>query len=300
MSDVTLEGLRVCREIARLGSFTAAARSLGYSQPAVSRQVSAVEAAVGHRLFVREVRGVSITPAGSLLVAHAARIIGGVATLHHDLGSLGDRLAGRVAIGAFPAAMSVLVPQAIARLAVDHPGLVVALTEASTPSVLRDLGDRRLDVAVIGVGAGLPTYDLAGLVSRQVYAGDLCVAVAQDHRLAGWATVPVRELTDEGWVAGIGSAGDPQFAAWPTLTDPVVRFRVRGWPARLGLVAAGLGVCLLPELASRSVPSGVTTIRVDDPNWLGRHTLAVTRPDPSDAALAVVTALRSAGDDVAP
>lgn len=300
MADITLEGLRVCREIALLGSFTAAARSLGYSQPAISRQVAAMEDATGYRLFAREVRGVSVTPAGALLVEHAARILGGVGALHHDLVSLGDRLAGRVAVGAFPTAMPVLVPRAVAQLSTEHPGLLVTLTEASTPTLLRDLRGGRLDVAVIGVGAGLPTYDVDGLVSRQIYAGDLCVAVPVGHRLASSSVVAVRELTDEAWIAGTGSAGDPQFTAWPTLTDPVIRFRVKAWPARLGLVAAGMGVCLMPELAARSVPDGVTTVRVEDPNWLGRRTLALTRSEPSDAALAVVTALRSAAGEIGP
>ena len=296
MAEMTLEGLRVCREIAQLGSFTAAAHALGYSQPAISRQVAAAESALGYRLFIREVRGVSVTPAGALLAEHAARILGGVETLLHDLHSLDDRLAGRVAVGAFPAAMSVLIPRAVAHLGTEHPGLTVALTEASTPALLRDLRGGRLEIAVIGAGTGLPDYDLSELATHQVYAGDLCVAVPAGHRLARSRAVAVHDLADEPWIAGIGAAGDPQFAAWPTLKEPLVRFRVRGWPARLGLVAAGLGVCLLPELAALSVPAGVTVIGVDDPTWLGRRTVALTRPDPAGSVLAVVAALRAAAD----
>ncbi|MBU8807529.1 LysR family transcriptional regulator [Mycolicibacterium goodii] len=299
MAEVTLEGLRVCREVARLGSFTAAAQALGYSQPPVSRQVAAMEAAVGYPLFTREVRGVSVTPAGALVVEHADRVLGGVAALRRDLDGLGDRLAGRVTVGAFPAAMAALVPRAVAHLAVAHPGLVVGLTEESTPALLRDLRTR-LHVAVIGVGDGLPDYDLQGLRRYPIPAGDLCVAVPADHRLASRTAVSVRELVEEPWIAGTGSAGDPQFAAWPTLTDPVIRHRVRSWPARLGLVAAGLGICLLPELAVASLPAGVVTVAVEDPTWLGRRTVALTAPDPGDAALAVVAALRTATEQLRP
>jgi DNA-binding transcriptional LysR family regulator len=296
MAEVTLEGLRVCREIALSGSFSAAARALGYSQPAVSRQVAATEAAVGYRLFVRGARGVGPTPAGAVVVEHAARILSGVAALRHELDGLGDRLAGRVAVGAFPAAMAVLLPRAVAGLAVAHPALVISLTEAATPALLRDLRSGRLDVAVIGVGAGLPDYDLDGLARHRVYAGDLCVAVPSGHRLAGADRVPVGELAGETWIAGAGSAGDPQFTAWPTLADPVIRYCVAGWPARLGLVAAGLGICLMPGLAARSVPDGVTTVAVDDPTWLGRSTLALSRRDPVDGAAAVVAALRAVAE----
>lgn len=298
MAELNLEGLRVCREVASLGSFSSAARALGYSQPAISRHVAAMEDAAGHQLFVREVRGVSVTPAGAVLVEHAARILGAVDTLRHQLGGLGDWLAGRVAVGAFPAAMSVLLPRTVARLATEHPGLTVGLAEASTPTLLRDLRTGRLDIAVIGVGSGLPDYDLEGLATHRVYAGDLCVAVPDDHRLAGSREVAVGELAGEPWIAGTGSTGDPQFAAWPTLREPVIRYRVRAWPARLGLVAAGLGVCLLPEMAAPSVPDGVTTVRVEDPQWLGRRTLALTPTDAPEAALAVVAALRSAASGI--
>ncbi|CAJ1587462.1 LysR family transcriptional regulator [[Mycobacterium] wendilense] len=298
MAEVTLEGLRVCREIALHGSFTAAALSLGYSQPAVSRQVAAMESAVGYRLFVREPRGVSATPAGARMVEHAARILGAVGSLHHDLSALGDKLAGRVSLGAFPAAMAVLVPRTVARLAVDHPALVVTLTESATPSLLRDARGRRLDVAVIGTGSGLPDYDLDGLRQHRVYAGDLCVAVPEGHRLSGRAEVAVGELVDERWIAGTGSAGDPQFAAWPTLTDPVIGFRVRSWHARLGLVGAGLGVCLLPSLSAQAVPAGVHCVRVDDPAWAGRRTVAVTAVQPDEAARAVVAALRAVASEL--
>jgi DNA-binding transcriptional LysR family regulator len=292
MDAMTLTGLRVCREIALLGSFTAAARSLGYSQPAVSRQVSAMEAAAGMALFVRNARGASLTSAGCAVVAQAGRILADVDSLRRDLDGLGDRLAGQVRIGVFPTAAAVLAPRAIALLAVEHPGLTVRLGEASTPSLLRDLRSGRLAVAVIGVGAGLPDYDLDGLGVHQVFDGDLCVAVPADHRLAA-ATSPVTvgDLAGEPWVVGEGGLGEPQFQAWPTLTDPIVAHRTRGWPARLGMVAAGLGVCLVPELAAPSVPDGVAVVRVDDPNWLGRRTLAVTGPAPGGEVLAVVEAL---------
>ncbi|MEW2500887.1 MULTISPECIES: LysR substrate-binding domain-containing protein [unclassified Amycolatopsis] len=298
MSELTVAGLRVVREIASSGSFTAAARLLGYSQPAISRQVAAMEAAAGQALFVREGRGVRVSAAGAVVVAHAGRILAGLQALEQDLAGLDDRLAGRVRLGAYPSATAVLVPRAVARLRTEHPGLEVALTEAATPTLLRFLRARRLDVAVIGVGAGLPDYDLAGLDQEVVSAGGLCVAVPSGHRLAGADVVPVAELAGETWIAGPGGGDDPQFRAWPTLTEPVIGHAVRGWPARLGLVAAGLGVCLMPEVAALSVPAGVVTVGVEDPSWPGRRTVAVFPPVRGAEAGGVVAALRQAGDDL--
>jgi DNA-binding transcriptional LysR family regulator len=296
---MTLSGLRVCREIALLGSFTAAARSLGYSQPAISRQVAAMEAAAGMPLFVRETRGVRLSAAGTAVVNHAGRILGDVDSLGRDLESLGDSLVGLLRMGVFPTAAAVLAPRAIAHLTSEHPGLSVRLSEASTPTLLGELRNGRLAVAVIAAGTGLPSYDLDGLVVRRIPAGDLCVAVWEGHRLATRAgsarAVPVDELAGERWVIGVGDRGDPQFTAWPTLHDPVIAHRTRSWPSRLGLVAAGLGVCVLPELAAASAPEGVTTVRVDDPGWPGRVTLAVARPEPTAEARAALDALESAG-----
>jgi DNA-binding transcriptional LysR family regulator len=295
MTDVTVSGLRVIREIALSGSFTAAARLLGYSQPAISRQVAAMEAAAGHPLFIREPRGVRVSAAGAIVVEHAGRILAGVDALQQDLAALGDRLAGRVKLGVFPAAMAVLAPRALALLRSRHPGLQVSLSEGATPSLLRQLRAGRLAVAVIGAGAGLPGYDLDGLTRQVVLASQLRVAVPHGHRLAEAAVVPVTELAGETWIAGDDAGGDPQFGAWPTLANPVISYTSRSWPARFGLVAAGLGICVVPEVAALSVPAGVATVGVEDPGWPGRMTVAVTRERSSAEAAALMDALREAG-----
>jgi DNA-binding transcriptional LysR family regulator len=277
------------------GSFTAAARLLGYSQPAISRQVAAMEAAAGHPLFIREPRGVRVSAAGAIVVEHAGRILASVDALQQDLAALGDRLAGRVKLGVFPAAMAVLAPRALALLRSRHPGLQVSLSEGATPSLLRQLRAGRLAVAVIGAGAGLPGYDLDGLTRQVVLASQLRVAVPHGHRLAEAAVVPVTELAGETWIAGDDAGGDPQFGAWPTLANPVISYTSRSWPARFGLVAAGLGICLVPEVAALSVPAGVATVGVEDPGWPGRMTVAVTRERSSAEAAALMDALREAG-----
>jgi DNA-binding transcriptional LysR family regulator len=290
---MTLTGLRLIGEVAALGSFTAAAESLGYTQSAVSRQATSLEAAVGTPLFQREARGVSLTPAGSVLARHAASILAGVEAAEDELAGLRDRLAGRITVGAFPTAAAVLVPRAIARLRTEHPGLVVVLKEGSSPTQLRRLRAGRIDVAVIGVGSGLQPYDLNGLRHDVLVKGDLCLAVPATHRFARRARVPVGELSTESWIIGVGATGEPQFEAWPTLRTPHVAYTAREWPTRFGLVAAGLGICVLPELAAAAVPAGVGVVGVDDPGWLGRSTVAVTRTEPTAGASAAIHALHA-------
>lgn len=292
MAELTVTALRVVHTVAGTGSFTATADLLGYTQSAVSRQVAAAEAAAGVPLFVRGARGVVPTPAGVLVARRAAAVLTEIDAVGEDLAGLTDRLGGRVTLGAFPTAMWALAPRAVAAARRQHPGLTVDLQEASTPTQLRQLRAGRIDVAVIGMGADLPAYDLEGLRRDHLVDGRSLVAVPRGHRLAGRGQVPVAELADEDWVVGKGLRGDPQFGAWPTLLEPRVAYAARDWHARLGLVAAGLGITTVPEIAAVGLPVDVVTVRVDDPAWLGRAAVAVTRAERGAGVEAVLAVLR--------
>lgn len=292
MSEVTLVGLRVVHEVLATGSFTSAAESLDYTQSAVSRQVAAIEQAVGARLFERGPRGVEPTPAGQVLARWAGRVSAELGAVSREIVGLRDRLSGRVAIGAFPTAAAVLVPRAVAQLVRDHPAISVTFDEAGSPVLMRRLRAERLEIAVVSVGHGLAAYDMSDLRQELLVDNDLRVAVPEGHRLAKRRRVLVDDLRDEDWIIGQGRRGDPQFGAWPTLPQPRVAFTAREWLTRLGMVAAGLGVCLIPGLAVDSVPSGVRVASVIDQHWLGRATVAVTWQGRSTQTDAAVQALK--------
>ncbi|PRZ44294.1 regulatory helix-turn-helix LysR family protein [Antricoccus suffuscus] len=95
IDDVTLFGLKVLRQVAATGSFAAAASELGYTQSAVSRQMAALEAAVGEQLFERERRGVRLTPAAEIVLSGATRALAELETTGQQLAGLRDRAAGR-------------------------------------------------------------------------------------------------------------------------------------------------------------------------------------------------------------
>ncbi|MGA6157300.1 LysR family transcriptional regulator [Stenotrophomonas sp. NPDC087984] len=292
MAELSLTGLRVVQAVVDTGSFTAAADALGYTQSAVSRQVAAMEAAAGAPLFVRGARGVTPSPAGEVLARRAATVLSEIDAVSADLAGLTDHITGRVSMAAFPSAAAVLVPRTLARLRDDHPALIVEFGEASSPTQLRQLRAHRIDVAVIGVGADLPGYEFEGLRRDLLLDGGLLLAVPANHRFAGRGTIPVTELRDEPWIVGKGLRDDPQFGAWPTLDHPRIAYAAREWPTRLGLVATGLGIAVLPEVAAAAIPAGVRTVRVDDPAWLGRAVVAVTARDRSPEVTATVEALR--------
>jgi DNA-binding transcriptional LysR family regulator len=119
----TLTGLRVVREVAERGSFTAAAASLGYTQSAVSRQVAAMEAAAGGPLFRRASRGVRLTEAGSVLLRHADRVLDQIDVARRELAVSPGLATGRPRVGAFPTAVAALLPRAIAAFRSRHAGI---------------------------------------------------------------------------------------------------------------------------------------------------------------------------------
>lgn len=299
VAELTLTGLRVVQAVAALGSFTRAAEELGYTQSAVSRQVAAMEQAAGTPIFDRGRRGAEPTPAGEILVRAARQILSRLSATELELTGLRDRLAGRLAVGAYPVAAMALVPGAMARLQAEHPGLAVVLEEAATPALLQRLRARRLDLAVIGVGQGLPEYNLDELEQTIVLRGELLVAVSVTHRFAGRAQVDVEELESEPWIAGAGTVDEPQFGPWPTLSDPIVARRARSWPVRIGCVAADLGITTVPELSTELLPNGVRTVRVADRAWRGRATLAVTRLNPTPQTQAMRQALQTRAKEIA-
>lgn len=293
MTDLTLTGLRVVLEVARTGSFSATAERLGYTQSAVSRQVAVAEKAAGMPLFERHARGTRPTPAGEALARRAGKVLDEITAATQELAGMRDRLAGRLVVSGFPTATAALLPRAIARLTGVHPALQVQLTEASTPAQLAAMRRGRTEVATIATGDGLPDYDLDGLrLTALRSARGAGVAVAESHPFAARERIEPDELADQGWVIGPRSGDAPEFGVWPGIAEPRITFTARDWPTRLGLVAAGLGIALVPGIAAQAVPRDVRWIPIhDNTGGLRREVWAATNNNPSAAAAAMIHAL---------
>lgn len=270
--DLHPQLLRALVAVIDTGSMTAASERLGFTQSALSKQVLALETAVGVRLFDRGPRGVEPTDAALRLARRAVRILDHLDAAEHELVDAQAPLQGRVTLGAFPTAAMHLAPRAIARLGEQHAGVAVEFLELSSPVAIRRLRAGRIDLAVLASGSGLD-WDLTGIDHDRLASGPLLVAVALDHRFARERRIPVSELAGERWIAARGVRGEPQFGAWPTLGAPIVAAALGDWSTRLGFVAAGLGITSIPALAARALPAGVTTVEVDDPAREGRALL---------------------------
>src|SRR5919204_1677404 len=141
--------MRVLREVAQRGSFSAAADALAYTQSAVSQQIAALEREAGARLVERNARGVRLTDAGRALVAHADAILARLADAEAELEAIAGLRGGRLRLASFPSAGATLMPEAIARFSKRHPAVELSLAEAEPDESLPRLKAGELDLILI-------------------------------------------------------------------------------------------------------------------------------------------------------
>ncbi|MFD5784330.1 LysR family transcriptional regulator [Streptomyces sp. NPDC126933] len=270
--------LRVLRTVAATGSFSAAARELGCTQPAVSQQMKALEASAGTPLIVRTGREMRLTHAGDVLVRHATGILAGLTAAEEEIAAIAGLRAGRVRLVSFPSGSSTLVPTALAALRAAHPGTRVSLVEAEPPSSAEMLRAGDCDVALaFRYGGSAAEWD--DLVVRPLLVDRLVGLVPEGHRLADAGAVAMGDLAEESWIAGCPRCRKQLVdACAESGFTPRIDFATDDYPAVIGLVAAGLGVAVLPELAMESVrPKGIRTLTVEPS--VRREIVALTLPD---------------------
>lgn len=193
--------LDVFLEVVKSGSFSAAARKLNYSQPAVSQQVQTLERDLGVQLFLRTGQSVQLTDAGLALVDECRNIFGVISAAQDrllDAAGLGRERVIRVA--AFPSARALLVPRAIAHLKeIDSP-IRVNLVDVEPPDVIDFLKNKDCDVALSFTYEALePSLEIH---SERLFTDEQVLLVAADHPVAGQKIVELRQLADEWWIAG--------------------------------------------------------------------------------------------------
>ncbi|WP_424212233.1 LysR family transcriptional regulator [Streptomyces sp. BI20] len=272
--------LRILRTVATTGSFSAAARELGCTQPAVSQQMKALEQSAGTPLLIRTGREMRLTQAGEALVRHAAGILAGLTAAEEEVAAIAGLRAGRVRLVSFPSGSSTLVPTALAALRAAHPGTRVSLVEAEPPRSVEMLREGDCDVALAFryVGSSTPA-EWEDLVVRPLLTDRLVGLVPQGHALGERERVDLAELADQAWIAGCPRCRRHLVEVCEGVGfTPRIDFATDDYPAVVGLVGAGLGVAVLPELAVESVRAkGVRTVVVEPA--VEREVVALTLPD---------------------
>ena len=293
-----LRRLTVLRAVAREGSFSAAARALDYTQPAVSHHVARLEQEVGTPLLHRTPRGVRLTEAGEALVEHADAVLARLAIAEGEVAEIAGLRSGRVRVAAFPSGSATLFPPAARSLSDSYPGVQLSLVEAEPPEALDLLRGGEIDVALT---FSYPEAEpMAGeFAYEQLFEDELFLVVGSAARRSRSRLVDFR---DEAWIAGCERCrAHLLHLAARAGFEPRIVYATDDYVTVQSLVATGLGVTVLPSLALRAhrrpdvraIPLGGDANR-----QIGAAVLSGSRRPP--AVEAMIAALRTAADRLDP
>lgn len=281
--------LLIFRAVARAGSISAAARELGWTQPAVSQHLRALERSAGCALLLRGAGGVSLTEPGRTLLARADELAVQLHMAEEELADLTSLRRGRVRLAAYPSAAATLVPRAVAGLRARHPDVDVELTEAEPPEALALVAAGDVDVALVFSYA--ETSTAAGLVWRPLGAEPVSLVLAADHPLADRKRLTLADLADEPWIVGCERCRAHALAVCASAGfEPVVRHTSDDYVVVQNLVAVGLGVTLLPRSALEAYAHPRVVVR--EHASYGTRTFGLVHRDGADGVPATAALLR--------
>lgn len=300
---LSIDRLRALHAIATYGSVRAAAAALDVTTSAISQQMAKLEAELGEQMLDRNGRGVRLTDAARRLVKHADRIMSVVAEAEADFEAHRGAVVGQLSLAAFPTAARGLAPQALAALRADHPQMQVALSELAPEDGLPLVTRGDVDLMIVQDWFNAPLAVSDGLVKSALLDDGVDVALPARHALAGRIVIDLGDIAHEPWISWERRSICHD---WLMLTlrahgvEPTIAHHVGEQQTQLALVAAGLGLCILPRMGRGELPDGVCVAQVRPA--LSRHVYAIWRADAArrPAIRALVAALRSAAAALAP
>lgn len=288
--------MRVLREVAVRGSFSAAAESLSFTQSAVSQQIAALEREAGVVLVERSARGVRLTEAGEAVVRHAESILARLAEAEAELEAIAGLRGGRLRMAAFESAGSSLMPPAIAEFRSRHPAVELSLALGEPEDTLPQLRAGDIDLAL--VFGSSPTMTAEGVELTHLLEDPLRLVLPAGHALASKRQPRLADLAEEAWIGGaVGCECNRLIsrACMPYGFDPHIAFQTDDYSAVQGFVAAGVGVSLIAELGLTSVRDDVI-VRSLGRETPVRHIFAATPGGSGYRSPAVAAMLDILGD----
>ena len=280
--------LRVLSEVARRGSFSAAAEALSYTQSAVSQQIASLEAETGVTLLERHPRGVRPTAAGQRLVEHTEGILAQLQAAEAELAAIAGLRGGQLRMASFPTAGATLMPLAIANFRARYPEVELTLAEGEPEEIQPRLSAGELDLALLFEFAGAQGRRRArahGFNRVHQLKDPMYLALPREHPLATRSAVRLQDLSEESWVQTSRASACARYVVRSCHAagfEPKVSFESDDYQTVQGLVAAGVGVALIPELALSGAREDIA-IRSLSPGPPVREVLASA---PSGARLA--------------
>jgi DNA-binding transcriptional LysR family regulator len=294
---LNLGRLHVLCEVIGRGSFSAAAEALSYTQSAVSQSIARLEAETGTPLVIRDRRGVRPTAAGAMLVEHAEAIFAQVEAAESDLAAVLGVRAGRLRVASFPSAGATLMPLAVATFRERHPNVALTLAEGEPEEISPRLRAGEFDLALLFEFPGARERPGAGLRSTTLLEDAMHVAMPADHPLAAKRSLTLSDLRDEQWVQTSAASPCARHVVRSCLAagfEPYVTFESDDYETIQGLVAAGVGVALIPRLALTRLHPEIV-VRALAPRSPTRKVTAATMSGPG-VAPAAKTMVRVLGE----
>jgi DNA-binding transcriptional LysR family regulator len=249
--------MRVLREVALRGSFSAAAEALSFTQSAVSQQIAALEREAGCSLVQRNARGIRLTEAGEALVRHTDAIVARLSEAEAELEAINGVRGGRLRLASFESAAASLMPLAIAAFRERHPAVELSMSLSEPEDCIPQLRSGELDLAIVFESAVTNASD--GIDRMHLIEDPMYLVLPQEHPLAGRRRLRLADLASEPWVAGEPDCECNRLIARACALagyQPRIVFETDDYTAMQGFVAAGVGVSLIAEL-------GLTTVRDD-------------------------------------
>ncbi|MGZ4203410.1 MAG: LysR family transcriptional regulator, partial [Thermoleophilaceae bacterium] len=265
-----------------------------YTQSAISQQIAALEREVGTKLVERNARGIWLTDAGEALVRHTEAVLANLAEAEAELEASAGIRGGRVRLASFQTAGSAIVPQAIATFRSRHPGVELSLVEAEPADAIPALRTGELDLALVVEPNGITEEPGHGLDREHLLDDPMYVALPLEHELTRKVRIKLKDLAGEQWInppLAYPCSGFVTRACAAAGFEPHVTFETEDYLAVQGLVAAGVGVALIPDLALTTVRDDIV-IRSLGSQAPVRHVVATTlsgyRSPATDAMLEVL------------
>lgn len=291
---IDADRLRVLVAVAHAGSIAAAARNMSFTASALSQQLAKLEREVGCALLDRGPSGVTLTEAGRTLVAHGEAVIGELRSAERTVAELLGRTPTRLALGAFPTAGQNLVPAALAGFRRTHPAVRLALRELEPPAGYGLVVSGELDLLITHRYPGVRSPETQ-LCRQNLLLDPLRLVLPLEHPAAAADPVEVERLADEEWICG--DAGGPDCVALRTVAgEPTfprrVAYETKDYLVTLSLVAAGLGVALVPMSMLRGPDRGRFAVRQIAGVDPAREISVLHRKRPSTLVVDMVAELR--------
>jgi LysR family transcriptional regulator, hydrogen peroxide-inducible genes activator len=256
-----LHQLRYLCAIADTGSFTRAAEHCHVAQPSLSQQISRLEDELGSRLFDRLGRSIRLTDAGRAFLPHARAVLHQTELARSEVDGRRRDARGTVTVGVIPTIAPYYMPRRIAAFSRRYPEASLRIVEETTPILVESLRSLALDMAILSLPLRHRDFDVVPLLTERLYA-----ALPPDHPRAAAASLSLRELRDDRFVLLRDSHCFRDIAldvCQRARLDPRIAFESGQFSSLLGMVAAGVGVTLVPQMAiDRS--SGCRFVRIAD------------------------------------